>query len=535
MTTRTYPVIPPGLPSAKRPISFICVRFSGDYEHNILLSDCIYNPLNQFITVDNRSNLFFPNLCSAINSALPNVMHDLVAVVHEDVMLPKNWQAQLEASLHDLEKTDPYWHLAGAVGWNEEGKIRGHWSDPHQYINTLEQHSYDKVDRLDEQLLIFRKPGFGKFDSHLHSIHNIGKDLSEIGRQHGLVTYAVNAPTIHKLRDEKGELINTPTDSVKISDRKSLTYLADKSCSDDYLHHKWDLPRKNPAPTILQSLSPEQRYVLRAPVILLGRGGSGTRLLSEIAQNCNLFIGNNVNASGDCIDLVHQVYRGIIRKYQGVDPWLKSQIIPDLLGDTAVMLQKAEWPARWGFKLPETVFLLPELRNAFPNATYVFFSRDPENTVLRRSHMTARLDNHIGRCALGQAYDFFGYDRAQILTDTPLDRMATTTMHQIQLIKSHLGLVPNANQLTLTFEETIENPSLSLEQFSHFTGLLTQSDTLTKTVDQKRAKSGSEQFSPDEVQNARQRLQHLLAFKQEKAHSVYGRDTDETVTRCPIE
>jgi hypothetical protein len=44
------------------------------------------------------------------------------------------------------------------------------------------------------------------------------------------------------------------------------------------------------------------------PVILLGRGGSGTRLLAQLALSTGMFVGNKLNTSHDSVEWVETVY-----------------------------------------------------------------------------------------------------------------------------------------------------------------------------------------------------------------------------------
>lgn len=499
---RRYPVLDGCNAAPNRPISFVCVRFSDEYEHNILTSDCVHDPLNQFITVDNRQNLFFPTLGAALNHGIARACHDLIVLVHEDVVLPRGWQVWLERSLAELEAHHPEWGLAGSVGWAQGGQaLVGHFSDPHgrEPINTFTERNFEKVDRLDEQILVFRRSREVVLDAELPSIHNIGLDLprrlAEVRRN----TFAVNAPTIHKYADARGALVQSKADSPKIQDRRSYTYLADKAVCDEYFQHKCGLgePVASPEPA-----SAEQRAILDGPLILLGRGGGGTRLASVMARDCGVFLGNDVNGSGDCMELVHAVYRGVMRYYNSHNAWLRSRIVPDIRSQAIAMLEKADWPRNWGFKVPESALILPEIRAAFPLARYMYFHRDPEGTILRRTHMTARLDNHVGRTALGAAYDHFGLDRATILSDSAVMRMAVTTRHQTSLIQAHLDSLPPDRRLIVGFAETVADPASALTKFSEFSGCAIVSRALIDTVDPARKDRREHPYSLEEVKLA---------------------------------
>ncbi|MEO8460646.1 MAG: sulfotransferase [Dokdonella sp.] len=493
---RTYPEIAANIDRYNTPISFICVRFSDEFEHNIAKSQCIHDPLNEFVVVDNRQNLYFDTLGQAINHGVTQARNELIVIVHEDVFLIPGWQSRLEQSLHSLAAQDPDWGLAGAVGWKADGELVGHWSDPHLYCNTLAEHDFENIYRIDEQILIFRRSSPITLDPFLPGIHNIGEDLAHSTRANGLKTYVVNAPTIHKYADEHGRKILSLSDSPKIRNRESLTYQADFDCSMEYFEAKWS-PPAIPPPTDASSVDPID---LDEPIVLLGRGGSGTRLLSEMAQDVGVFIGTNVSASGDCIDMAPAIYRAIVRKFNCPDERQRSNIVPDLRSAAAQMISARPQRGKWGFKLPETLLILPEIRAAFPNATYVRFSRDLADTVLRRSHMTARTDNHIGRIALKVAYDHFSLSRDKILTDESVRRMVITTLHQLDTIDDHRKVCDDDKWLDITYEQTISNPAEQLDRLSSFLGLRILTRNITHSVDRKRQTAERMAFDTDAIE-----------------------------------
>ena len=305
---RKYPEIDKKFTAPTCPISFVCVKYSNEFEHNILKSECIHDKLNEFIVVDNTCNLFFSSMVQAILEGTSKAKHDLVIVVHEDVVLLPGWQAMLENSLHALEKQDPDWVVAGTVGWDIDGAIQGHSSDPHFFRNTLLEHSFTEATRIDEQVLILRKSKGFLFDPDLPSIHHVGRTLPLEAEKRGLKAYVVNAPSIHKYADENGKLIQTANDSSKIQHRQRLGYLADRACADEYVMNKWKkidvksiLVHKQPGPwgharppKFLKNETPltkTQQDILSAPIILLAKGGGGSRLLSILANDLGLFIG----------------------------------------------------------------------------------------------------------------------------------------------------------------------------------------------------------------------------------------------------
>jgi hypothetical protein len=174
---RIYPQINSDLPKPTLPISFICVKYSNDFLYNIDASQCVHDDLNEFIVIDNQSDIYFQTLGQAINEGIAKAHNDLVVIVHEDIFFAPGWQAMFEKSLLELEKEITNWLLIGLVGVNREGKTTGHCSDPHKYYNSFSNKSFIKVATVDEQVLVIRKSKNLFPDPELPSIHNIGRDM----------------------------------------------------------------------------------------------------------------------------------------------------------------------------------------------------------------------------------------------------------------------------------------------------------------------------------------------------------------------
>ena len=501
-----------------KPLSFVTIRFSKDYDHNILRSECIRDSRNEFITLDNSNNLFFDNLSQAMNTGLEQASHELVAFVHEDVFLLPEWQSHFTVSLYELERVDPNWGVVGSVGWDDNGKLIGHWSDPHQYRNTLTDKRYACVVRLDEQILIIKKSSGLRFDQQLPVIHNIGWDISLSSKERGLRCYVLDAPTIHKYANAMGNLIQTKNDSPKIVNRSSYAWQAEKACSDEYFIHKWSRVLQQSVSSYDLSGFPESvKKNLDCPVILISRGGSGSRLLSLLAQNFGLFLGNKINESGDCIDLIIPIYKALIEKFKCHSLWQKNLIVSQLRYAASEMLAETDSISLWGFKLPESILLLPELSRAFPQARFIHLIRDPLTTCLRRTHMTARLDNEIGRITLPIAYQYFNIETRKILEDTPAVHMAYTTKHQLEealrFFRPHpFDIFKKPSQkkwLQIRFEDILKQPFEVTKLVGSWLNLRVGDDYLRNALDINRANNPRITYEHAQEQRVRKILHHL--------------------------
>src|SRR4051794_26266404 len=97
------------------------------------------------------------------------------------------------------------------------------------------------------------------------------------------------------------------------------------------------------------------RYAQSEPVILLGRGGSGTRLLSQLAQASGIFLGNEVNSTGDSVEWVPDLYELAIESVTAEIPTgsLRDSYWRNrLLNRAAELLDRAGLSpeALWGWK-----------------------------------------------------------------------------------------------------------------------------------------------------------------------------------------
>jgi hypothetical protein len=460
---------------ATLPVSFVVVRFSNEYLHNFLRSECAHDQLNEVIAIDNTSNLYFDNLSQAILAGLDRAQNDIIVVVHEDVLLPPGWQPHFEQSLRQLEEHDPLWGVLGSVGWNAEGQFVGHWSDPHQFKNTFSdsQCKFHEAQKLDEQLLIFNRRRIPRLDSNLPGIHFLGEDLKQELSRVGMKCYAVDAPTIHKYADKNGELILSSTQSDKISDRESATYLADEACCNDYL--VWKYPHVFPRlERRVKLATPSANSMLQAarPIIFICKGEQESAVSRKIAQAAGMVTGDESGESSEALLLRMPIYKMIIEKYRCHAHWQKHNTAGTLQYQAACLLGDLPAGACWGIFVPESILVLPELRRVFPDARYVYIQRDPLSSCMGEPHRTACLNNHLGRIALPEAYCALGLQRSSILEGDTLDHMICTTVHQLELVLQHLANVAESGPLVLPFEECINQPSSARERLSRWLGAL---------------------------------------------------------------
>lgn len=133
-------------------------------------------------------------------------------------------------------------------------------------------------------------------------------------------------------------------------------------------------------------------------VTVIGRGHSGTRAIAETLSRSGVFMGSPLNHSWDLgpADDFYAACRIMNRhvRYLGGLRWDFSQLHTMPIDPAFTRLVESylatvlDSDARWrGWKLPETTLVLPWIVRLFPDINYIFWVRDPRDSILGR-HVT---------------------------------------------------------------------------------------------------------------------------------------------------
>ena len=230
------------------------------------------------------------------------------------------------------------------------------------------------------------------------------------------------------------------------------------------------------------------------PFILAGRGYGGTRLLSKIVQDFGIFLGNDLNETGDSIEWIDIVYR-MVYETAGRSAFQLDDRYRSRLHDTARKILEVSglpYGIPWGFKLPETMLVLPEVLDAFPMARVIHLVRHPIASSLRRPHLTARFEEPLGRNALPGAYLYAGRDLDKIESDPPHRRSAVSWLHQVErvaLLGRELG---PGRYLELRYEDLCHDPDFATRKIAHFAGIAGRKVHSTVAIDRTRMNAWDE-------------------------------------------
>ena len=198
-------------------------------------------------------------------------------------------------------------------------------------------------------------------------------------------------------------------------------------------------------------------------ITIIGRGHSGTRAMSHTLSQSGVYMGAELNESGDLVPAqdMYEACRVIARhvRHLGglewdfsalhsmpIDPAF-TRLVESYLGSVLT----SEAPQR-GWKLPETILALPWIVRLFPEVRYIYWIRDPRDAILG-GHLTDDLAD-------------FGvpYDRTE-----DLHRMrAISWAYQRQIYKA----TPRpATMIEVRFEDLVLDQARTLQRLEAFLGI----------------------------------------------------------------
>lgn len=263
-----------------------------------------------------------------------------------------------------------------------------------------------------------------------------------------------------------------------------------------------------------------EETVLARPVIALGRGGGGTRLLGQVIVDLDVFLGNRLNISNDSLEWPSLVYELVIKKLRG-DGELDTANWPNLLRRRAaeILAENAfDEGQRWGLKLPEVTLMPEAFATTFPDAQFVHLVRHPVDASLRRVHKTSRIEDPVGKQVLKAAYKRIGRPEARMAEDDIHIRNAASWVYQTELLIDFAAEnLPADRYIEVRYEDLCVEPRAVAHRLSEFLGVNAGEAGQNLDVDLDRARSWS---PPDE------RAQEVWAICGEVAKRVGYADLD---------
>ncbi len=222
-------------------------------------------------------------------------------------------------------------------------------------------------------------------------------------------------------------------------------------------------------------------------ITVIGRGHSGTRAMSHTLSASGVFMGAELNASGDLIPpqdmyAACRVFARHVRWLGGLEwDWSAVQAM-EPAGDFVGLIQSylrsvLESPVKHrGWKIPETTLVFPWIVRLFPEARYIFWVRNPRDCVLGR-HLTDDLND------FGILYPLTGDARL---------RRAISWKYQNDLVRA----TPKPRYwIEVRFEDMVLRQDETLARLEDFLGFkLARIEVRPEAVDRWREDEGTNYF-----------------------------------------
>ncbi len=191
-------------------------------------------------------------------------------------------------------------------------------------------------------------------------------------------------------------------------------------------------------------------------VTILGRGHSGTRAISHTLTESGVYMGAELNVSGDLIppDDLYEACRVMARhvKHLGGLQWDFSELHTMPIDPAFTKLVESYLASvlgsdaeHKGWKLPETTLIAPWIVRMFPDIKYIYWIRDPRDCILG-GHKTDDLSD------FGVPYEH---------TDDIRRRRAISWKYQYELLRA----TPRPKQsMTVRFEDFVLDQEATLQR-----------------------------------------------------------------------
>jgi len=197
-------------------------------------------------------------------------------------------------------------------------------------------------------------------------------------------------------------------------------------------------------------------------ITVIGRGHGGTRAMSHTLSASGVYMGAQLNESGDLIppEDMYEACRVFARyvEHRGGLNWDFSRVLTGPIDPEFVRLVESFLASvlqsnapRRGWKLPETTLVLPWIVRMFPDAYFIYWTRDPRDSILA-PHLTDDLSD-------------FGvpYER----TDDVRLRRAVSWRYQYEIMRI---TPPPRHRIDVRFEDFVLDQEATLKRLEAFLG-----------------------------------------------------------------
>lgn len=195
-----------------------------------------------------------------------------------------------------------------------------------------------------------------------------------------------------------------------------------------------------------------------APILIGGVGGSGTRVITQVLQKANIFMGSELNTSLDNMNFAPQfpIMRNLIQQGQAINETERESIINQLIHTTTASLlaqMGTQNYSAWGWKIPANFIVLAYVAKIYPQMKYIH--------VIRHGLDMAFSPN---KNQLNNWGNYFGVDMQQSTAKAALDYWIKANQFAVETGEKLLG----KNFLLLNFDDLCRDPKPILQTLQQF-------------------------------------------------------------------
>lgn len=202
-----------------------------------------------------------------------------------------------------------------------------------------------------------------------------------------------------------------------------------------------------------------------SPVVLMGRGHSGTRVLAWMCVHLGVKLGtSSPHVEGDPDDVAFTNKIKALAQHN-LDVTSVAQVREPALRRFQAAVSKyyaglGRPSGLWGWKFPETYLITPYVARTFPRAKYLHLVRDGRDIAFK-IHLTDNPRHRVGKAVLSAC------DALELPEHL---RAAVSWAYQVDRFDAFRDELPVSSVLDLRFEDLCTSPGESAERLSAFLG-----------------------------------------------------------------
>ena len=208
------------------------------------------------------------------------------------------------------------------------------------------------------------------------------------------------------------------------------------------------------------------------PVVVMGRGHSGTRLLAWALFKSGIQLWSDQNrASGD----TNSLFNRKIKRLAAADPLatatgiVKPRQLRRFQKAALRYYEDLQRPQElWGWKFPETYLIAPYVQQTFPKARYIHIVRDGRDLAYK-FHLTDDPRRRVGRRILQQL---------DALSSPHTIQAALSWKFQVDAFDRFKLQLPASQWIELRFEDLCREPKSSMQKTWDFLDIKASQDCL---------------------------------------------------------